>query len=105
MCFDASTASQKLFVADPPDGARHNRGSATGLDLRDLETGEPTDMTGTHDGFSRRPFPNCRGGTSRERWLRELLRRVVEAGWRHFDQGDRREYALRNATVGQLGRR
>ena len=105
MFSDAIPESRKLFVARSHEGSRRNRGSALGLNLHDLETGEPTDVTGTRDEFSRRSFPNYPGGTSRQRWLRELLCRVMEAGWRHFDHEDRREYALRNVTIGRPGGR
>ena len=112
MFFDATPDSQKLFVADPANGSRHNRGSAIDLNLYDLETGEPADMVGTYDEFSPRSFPNYPGGTSRQRWQRELLRRameaegftVYEAEWWHFDHDDWREYALQNATFDALGR-
>ncbi|MDE2876878.1 MAG: serine hydrolase [Gemmatimonadota bacterium] len=113
MFFDATPESQKLFVADPANGSRHNRGSAIDLNLYDLETGLPADMVGTYDEFSPRSFPNYPGGTSRQRWQRELLRRVMEAEgftvyeaeWWHFDHEDWREYALQNATFDQLGGR
>ena len=112
MFFDATPESQKLFVADPASGSRHNRGSAIDLNLYDLATGEPADMVGTFDEFSPRSFPNYPGGTSRQRWLREILRRameaegfsVYEAEWWHFDHEDWREYALQNATFAELGR-
>ena len=112
MFFDATPESQKIFVADPANGSRHNRGSAIDLNLYDLVTGEPVDMVGTYDEFSPRSFPDYPGGTSRQRWLRELLRRameaegftVYEAEWWHFDHEDWREYAIQNATFDELGR-
>ena len=112
MFFDATPQSQKIFVANPANGSRHNRGSAIDLTLYDLETGEPVDMVGTFDEFSPRSFPNYPGGTSRQRWLRELLRRameaegftVYEAEWWHFDHEDWREYAIQNATFEEIGR-
>ena len=112
MFFDATPESQKIFVANPANGSRHNRGAAIDLNLYDLATGEAADMVGTFDEFSPRSFPNYPGGTSRQRWLRELLRRtmeaegftVYEAEWWHFDHEDWREYALQNATFDELGR-
>ncbi len=112
MFFDATPESQKIFVANPANGSRHNRGSAIDLTLYDLATGDPVDMVGTYDEFSPRSFPDYPGGTSRQRWLRELLRRameaegftVYEAEWWHFDHEDWREYAIQNATFGELHR-
>ena len=112
MFFDATPESQKIFVADPASGSRHNRGSAIDLNLYDLATGQAADMVGTYDEFSPRSFPNYPGGTSRQRWQRELLRRVMEAEgftvyeaeWWHFDHELWREYAIQNATFDELGR-
>jgi D-alanyl-D-alanine dipeptidase len=111
MFWDATPESQKLFVADPATGSRHNRGAAIDLNLYDLRTGQPVEMVGTYDEFSPRSFPDYPGGTSRQRWLRELLRRameeagftVYEAEWWHFDHRDWREYAIQNATFDELG--
>ena len=112
MFFDATPESQKLFVANPANGSRHNRGSAIDLTLYDLATGEPVDMVGSFDEFSPRSFADYPGGTTRQRWLRELLRRameaegftVYEAEWWHFDHEDWRDYAIQNATFDELGR-
>jgi CubicO group peptidase (beta-lactamase class C family)/D-alanyl-D-alanine dipeptidase len=112
MFWDATPESEKVFVADPAGGSRHNRGSAIDLNLYDLRTGEPVDMVGTYDEFSPRSFPDYPGGTSRQRWQRDLLRRtmeaegfsVYEAEWWHFDHGDWREYAIQNATFDELVR-
>lgn len=110
MFWDATPESQKLFVANPDNGSRHNRGSAIDLNLYDLTTGEPADMVGGYDEFSPRSYPDYPGGTSRQRWLRELLRRtmeaegftVYEAEWWHFDHEDWRRYAIQNDTFDQL---
>lgn len=110
MFWDATPESQKLFVANPDNGSRHNRGSAIDLNLYDLTTGQPADMVGGYDEFSPRSYPDYPGGTSRQRWLRELLRRtmeaegfsVYEAEWWHFDHEDWRRYAIQNDTFDQL---
>jgi D-alanyl-D-alanine dipeptidase len=112
MFWDATPESQKIFVADPASGSRHNRGAAIDLSMYDLRTGEPVDMVGTYDEFSPRSFPDYPGGTSQQRWLRDLLRRtmeaegftVYEAEWWHFDHEDWRSYAIQNATFDELAR-
>ena len=109
--WDATPESDKLFVANPANGSRHNRGSAIDLSLFELATGNPVEMVGGFDEFSERSFPNYPGGTSRQRWLRALLRRsmedegfaVYEAEWWHFDHEDWREYGLGNRTFAELG--
>ena len=110
MFWDATPESQKIFVANPANGSRHNRGAAIDLTLYDLATGQPVEMVGGFDEFSERSFPDYPGGTSRQRWFRELLRRameaegfsVYEAEWWHFDHDDWREYGIQNLTFDQI---
>jgi D-alanyl-D-alanine dipeptidase len=99
-----------MFVADPSQGSRHNRGCATDLTLYDLKTGKAVEMTGGYDEMSPRSYADYAGGTSRERWLRDLLRREMEAQgfavypeeWWHFDYKDWSDYAIGTATFSQL---
>ena len=79
MFWEAVPESAKIFVADPSKGSKHNRGCAVDLTLYDLATGKPVKMVGGYDEFSPRSFPDYPGGTSLERWHRELLRRAMEA--------------------------
>ncbi len=100
----------RLFVADPSEGSRHNRGCAVDLTLIDLESGEPVLKTGGYDEFSARSYPDYPGGTSLQRWHRELLRSVMERNgftvyeweWWHFDFGGWREYPILDATFEEL---
>jgi D-alanyl-D-alanine dipeptidase len=102
--WDATPPEGKIFVADPAQGSRHNRGCAIDLTLYDLATGKPIEMPGTYDEMSPRSFPDYPGGTSLQRWHRDLLRRamesegftVYEAEWWHFDYKDWKEYAISN---------
>ncbi len=102
--WDATPEDKKIFVADPSKGSRHNRGAAVDLTLFDLKTGKPIDMVGTYDETTDRSYPNYPGGTSLQRWHRELLRdamesdgfTVYEAEWWHFDFNDWRKYRIGN---------
>jgi D-alanyl-D-alanine dipeptidase len=102
--WDATPAEGKIFVADPKEGSRHNRGCAVDLTLYDLATGKPIEMPGTYDEMSPRSFPDYPGGTSLQRWHRDLLRRAMESEgftvyeheWWHFDYKDWREYPILN---------
>ncbi|MBV1901286.1 MAG: M15 family metallopeptidase [Kordiimonadaceae bacterium] len=108
--WDATPESGKIFVANPADGSRHNRGAAVDLTLYDLKTGSPIKMVGTYDEMSARSYPDYRGGTSLERWHRDLLRHameaegftVYEAEWWHFDFRGWPKYRLMNQTFDQL---
>jgi CubicO group peptidase (beta-lactamase class C family)/D-alanyl-D-alanine dipeptidase len=102
--WDATPDDKKLFVADPSKGSRHNRGAAVDLTLYHLNTGKPVEMVGTYDETTDRSYPDYPGGTSLQRWHRELLRHamesegftVYEAEWWHFDYQDWRRYTIGN---------
>ena len=110
MFYDATPQEHKHFVADPSLGSRHNRGAAVDLTLFDLKTGQPVEMVGGYDEFSERSYPEYPGGTTRQRWHRELLRdameaegfRVYEFEWWHFDYGDWRKYPIGNLTFDRI---
>ncbi|MFQ5702902.1 MAG: serine hydrolase [Gemmatimonadales bacterium] len=110
MFWDATPDDKKIFVANPANGSRHNRGAAVDVTLYDLRTGEPIRMVGTYDEMTDRSYPNYIGGTSRQRWYRDLLRRamenegfqVYEFEWWHFDYRDWAEYPVLNLPFGEL---
>ncbi|QDU40804.1 D-alanyl-D-alanine dipeptidase [Maioricimonas rarisocia] len=110
MFWDATPAELRDFVANPAYGSRHNRGCAVDLTLCDLETGKPIGMVAGYDEFSPRSFALYPGGTSRQRWYRELLRRTMEAEgfsiytleWWHFDYKDWKKYRIGNVTFEEI---
>ena len=109
--WDATPPSDHIFVADPQKGSKHNRGCAVDLTLYDLSTGQPIEMTGLYDEMSPRSFPNFPGGTSLQRWHRDLLRRAMESEgftvnedeWWHFDYKDWKHYPILNIPFEKLG--
>jgi zinc D-Ala-D-Ala dipeptidase len=111
--WDATPPEGKIFVADPSQGSRHNRGCAVDLTLYDLASGKPIEMPGTYDEMSPRSFPDYPGGTSLERWHRDLLRRAMESEgftvyeheWWHFDYKDWHEYPILNIKFEDLNSR
>src|SRR5579864_235469 len=108
--WDATPPEGKIFVADPQEGSKHNRGCAVDLTLYDLATGKPIEMPGTYDEMSPRSYPDYPGGTSLQRWHRDLLRRAMESEgftvyeheWWHFDYKDWREYPILNIKFEDL---
>src|ERR1051325_4680579 len=109
--WDATPQDKKIFVADPSKGSRHNRGAAVDLSLYDLKTGKPVEMVSTYDETTDRAYPNYPGGTSLQRWHRDLLRAamesegftVYEAEWWHFDYKDWQKYRIGNVAFDQIG--
>lgn len=111
MFFDATPEHQRIFVADPASGSRHNRGAAVDIGLYDRATGEVQVFVSGYDEFSERAFPRYVGGTSEQRWLRELVRQVMEREgfdvyeheWWHFDYGAWERYGLQNVPLHRIG--
>jgi D-alanyl-D-alanine dipeptidase len=108
--WDATPQDKKIFVADPAKGSRHNRGAAVDITLYDLKNGRPVEMVSTYDETTDRAHPDYPGGTSLQRWHRDLLRRmmeaegftVYEAEWWHFDYKDWQRYKIGNQTFEDL---
>ncbi len=110
MFWEATPEKQRIFVADPSKGSRHNRGCAVDLTLYDRKTGKPLEMVGGYDEMTDRSFPEYPGGTTLQRRNRERLRRamaaegftVYEWEWWHFDYKDWRKYPIGNWTFEDL---
>lgn len=108
--WDVTPESDHVFVADPAQGSRHNRGCAVDLTLYELKSGHAVEMTGRYDEMSPRSYADYLGGTGRQRWLRELLRSEMQAQgfavypeeWWHFDYQDWSDYAIGTATFTEL---
>jgi len=110
--WDATPPADHNFVADPQKGSKHNRGCAVDLTLYDLATGQAIEMPGLYDEMSARSFPTFPGGTSLQRWHRDLLRKAIESEgftvdgneWWHFDYKDWKQYPILNVPFEDLGK-
>ena len=102
--WDATPVESRWLVANPARGSKHNRGAAVDITLYDLANGAPVEMPSTYDEATVRALSDYPGGTSRQRWHRALLRRVLEAEgftvnpseWWHFDYRDWQRYQILN---------
>jgi D-alanyl-D-alanine dipeptidase len=108
--WDATPPESRWLVANPARGSKHNRGAAVDLTLYDLATGAPVEMPSTYDEATPRALSDYPGGTSRQRWHRALLRRVLEAEeftvnpseWWHFDFRDWQRYQILNKPFEEI---
>jgi D-alanyl-D-alanine dipeptidase len=108
--WDATPVASRWLVADPARGSKHNRGAAVDLTLYELASGAPIEMPSTYDEATPRARADFPGGTSRQRWHRALLRRVLEAQgfvtnpseWWHFDFRDWQRYPILNTPFEEL---
>ena len=108
--WDATPDDKKVFVANPAQGSRHNRGCAVDLSLYDLQTGREVQMPSGYDEMTDRAYADYAGGTAEERARRGILRRAMEKQgftvypeeWWHFDYKDWKEYPIENVTFENL---
>ena len=112
MFWDATPDYNHIFVADPSQGSRHNRGAAVDLTLHELKSGKIVIMPGGYDEMSSRSYPLYIGGTSLQRWRRDVLREameargftVYEAEWWHFDFNGWQDFPISNLEFTAIGR-
>lgn len=98
---------KKDMLEDPEvKGSVHNTGNAVDVGLYSLDSGEELDMGCGFDEPSLRQYASYAGGTSRERYLRSLLReemelqgfKGIEMEWWHFEYGDCSKFAHLNVA-------
>ena len=111
MFWDATPDDKKIFVANPAEGSKHNRGCAVDLSLYDLKTGSEVAMPSVYDEMTPRAFADYPGGTEDERQRRGILRTAMESEgftvypqeWWHFDYKDWKEYPIMNVRFEDIG--
>ncbi len=109
--WDATPADKHIFVANPAEGSRHNRGCAVDLSLYDLKTGKEVEMPSVYDEMTKRAYPDFPGGTDEQRQRRKILRNAMESEgftvfsteWWHFDYKAWAEYPIMNIPFEKLG--
>lgn len=101
----------KGMLEDPDTkGSSHNTGHAVDVSLYELAGGREAEMISAYDEPSPRQYSSYAGGTSRQRYLRDLLRgAMLEAGfkgiemeWWHFEYQDGQQYAHLNIPLASL---
>lgn len=108
--WQATPDGQKIFVADPCDGSKHNRGAAVDLGMYVITTEEPVEFPSGFDEMTPKAFSDYEGGTRLQTLHRKILREALEAEdfivhpneWWHFDYKDWPLYAIENARFEEL---
>lgn len=104
LAYDALPADKKSMLPAPEAGFSHNTGRSIDVSLYLLATGENAGMISDFDEPSVRQYADFAGGTTLERYRRDLLRSAMQmAGftasgteWWHFDYGDIKGFAHLN---------
>jgi CubicO group peptidase (beta-lactamase class C family)/D-alanyl-D-alanine dipeptidase len=110
MFWDGTPPEDHAFVADPAQGSKHNRGAAADVGIYDLYTGSEVQMPSGYDEMTDRAYSYYPGGTSLQRWTRDLLRSVMERNgftgidseWWHFDYKDWARYRIGNVDFDKI---
>ena len=110
MFWDATPPASRDFVADPAQGSKHNRGCAADITLYDRSSGVTLEMPGLYDEMSSRSSPLFVGGSSLQRWRRDVLKEAVEAEgyavyemeWWHFDYATWQHYPVMNVKFDEV---
>ena len=108
--WDATPEDKKIFVADPSQGSRHNRGCAVDLSMYDRKTGQLVEMPSEYDEMSERSHINYQGGSEESKRLRGILKSAMEAEgfavyepeWWHYDYKDWKEYPIGNVAFDKI---
>lgn len=108
--WDVTPPDKKIFVADPSQGSRHNRGCAVDLSLYELSTGKIVQMPSEYDEMTERAHINYACATPEAKRLREMLRSAMEAEgfavyepeWWHYDYKDWKEYPIVNVPFSAI---
>jgi D-alanyl-D-alanine dipeptidase len=108
--WDMTPDDKKEFVANPKFGSRHNRGCAVDLSLYEIASGKEVEMPSKYDEMSERSYADYKGGTNKQRSLRDLLRskmedngfKVLDVEWWHFDYKDWKSYRIENISFNEI---
>jgi zinc D-Ala-D-Ala dipeptidase len=108
--WDVTPPDKKIFVADPSQGSRHNRGCAVDLSIYELATGTIVRMPSEYDEMTERAHINYACGTPEAKHLRETLRSAMESEgfavyepeWWHYDYKDWKEYPIQNIPFSKI---
>ncbi|HEX6732793.1 MAG TPA: M15 family metallopeptidase, partial [Pyrinomonadaceae bacterium] len=108
--WDATPADKKIFVADPSQGSRHNRGCAVDLSMFNLATGKLVQMPSEYDEMTERSHINYECALPETKRVRGILKTAMEAQgfavyepeWWHYDFKDWKEYPILNVSFSEI---
>lgn len=108
--WESVSIEDRIFVADPSQGSKHNRGCAVDLSIFDLNTGKAVPMPSGYDEFTQRASPDYQGGTVEERQNRDKLRKLMERNgfivnpneWWHFDLMGWEQYPIYDLSFDEI---
>lgn len=108
--WEVTPEDKRIFVANPKNGSRHNRGCAIDLSIYNRKTGEFLEMPTDFDDFTEKASPTYQGATELQIKNRELLRSMMESEgftvnkneWWHFDYKDWQNYGIYDIAFSEI---
>ena len=102
--WEAAPAELRRFLADPAEGSGYDRGTTVDVTLFRLADGSPCELPSAYGDVSLRSFPDFPGGTSEQRFYRDLLLETMEVAgltsspsrWWRYDLPEGRRYPVLN---------
>lgn len=99
-----------LYLADPNEGSRHNRGLAVDLTLYNLATGQEIAMPSEYDEFNEKAHLAYTGGTNEQNTARDILQQLMlkhgftshPYEWWHFDYKNWQDHAVLDISFAEL---
>jgi D-alanyl-D-alanine dipeptidase len=109
LVWETTPPEVRRFLADPAEGSGYNRGTTTDVALYRLADGRVVELPSLYGELSLRAYTDFPGGTSEQRWHRDLLLQAMEADefwsmrsqWWRYDFTDGRKYPISNAVPGE----
>jgi D-alanyl-D-alanine dipeptidase len=106
LIWEAAPPEVRRFLGDPPDGSGYNRGTTVDVGLYRLADRRIVEMPSLYGEMSGRAYTDFAGGTSEQRWQRDLLLRAMETDdfsslrsqWWRYDFPDGRKYPILNVV-------
>ena len=109
--WEATPPEVRRFLGDPADGSGYNRGTTVDVGLFRLADRRVLDLPSRYGEMSLRSYLDFPGGTSEQRWYRDLLLEVMEAAglsslasqWWRYDLPEGRKYPILNVAPDEQG--
>ena len=111
LVWEATPPEVRGFLADPLDGSGYNRGTTVDVGLYRLADRRIVDLPSLYGEMSVHTYTDFPGGTSEQRWYRDLLLQAMEADdfwsvrsqWWRYDVPEGRKYPILNVPFEGLG--
>jgi D-alanyl-D-alanine dipeptidase len=109
--WEATPPDVRRFLGDPADGSGYNRGTTVDVGILRLADRRVLDFPSRYGEMSLRTYLDFPGGTSEQRFHRDLLQEAMETAglsslatqWWRYDLPEGRKYPILNVTPDERG--